>query len=144
MVVGRHSANPGSHRLVGGISRSDTSHHGICIGTIDQMRTDTKTLLDAGLHLAKVAWAEAEDQSYRHADRFILHQVSSVHTSMLCEVLGIDPAKAPLTFPTLGNVGPASVPITLAGEVDTLQPGDRVMLLGIGSGINAMATELIW
>ncbi len=108
------------------------------------MRTDTKALLDAGLHLAKVAWAEAEERRYRDADRFILHQVSAVHTAMLCEVLGIDPAKAPLTFPTLGNVGPASVPITLAGQVDTLEPGERVMLLGIGSGINAMATELIW
>jgi 3-oxoacyl-[acyl-carrier-protein] synthase III len=144
MVLGRHSTNPGSHRVVGGISRADTSHHAICVGTLDQMRTDTKALLDAGLHLAKVAWAEAEDRSYRDADRFILHQVSAVHTAMMCEVLEIDPAKAPLTFPTLGNVGPASVAITLAGEVDSLQPGDRVMMLGIGSGINAMATELIW
>lgn len=144
MLLGRHSENPGSHRVVGGISQADTSHHKVCIGTLDQMRTDTKALLDAGLHLAKKAWAEVEDRGWREMDRYILHQVSQVHTSMMCDVLGIDPAKAPLTFPTLGNVGPAAVPITLAEEVDSLQPGDRVLLLGIGSGINAMATEVIW
>jgi len=144
MLLGRHSENPGSHRVVGGISQADTSHHKVCIGTLDQMRTDTKALLDAGLHLAKKAWATVGDRGWREMDRYIMHQVSQVHTSMMCDVLGIDPAKAPLTFPTLGNVGPAAVPITLAEEVDSLQPGDRVLLLGIGSGINAMATEVIW
>ena len=52
--------------------------------------------------------------------------------------------KVPLTFPFLGNVGPASIPITLAREVDSLQTGDKVLLLGIGSGINASGIELIW
>ncbi len=144
MVLGRHSENPGSHRVVGGISQADSSHHRICVGTLDQMRTDTKALLDAGLHLAKKAWADVEDRGWRDMDRYILHQVSQVHTSMMCDVLGIDPSKAPLTFPRLGNVGPAAVPITLAEEVDSLEPGDRVLMLGIGSGINAMATEVIW
>ena len=36
------------------------------------------------------------------------------------------------------------MPITLAEEQDSLEPGDRVLLLGIGSGINAMATEILW
>jgi 3-oxoacyl-[acyl-carrier-protein] synthase-3 len=144
MVLGRHSENPGSHRVVGGISQADSSHHAICVGTLDQMRTDTKALLDAGLLLAKRAWADEEHRGWRDMDRYILHQVSQVHTSMMCDVLGIDPAKAPLTFPVLGNVGPAAVPITLAEEAASLSPGDRVLLLGIGSGINAMATEIIW
>lgn len=144
MVLGRHSENPGSHRVLGGISQADTSHHKICVGTLDRMQTDAKALLDAGLLLSKKAWAEVEDRGWREMDRYIIHQVSQVHTSALCDVLGIDPAKAPLTFPTLGNVGPAAVPITLAAEVDSLSPGDRVLLLGIGSGINAMATEIIW
>ena len=34
---------------------------------------------------------------------------------------GIDPGRVPLTFPTRGNIGPASVPFTLAGEVDSLE-----------------------
>jgi 3-oxoacyl-[acyl-carrier-protein] synthase-3 len=144
MVLGRHSENPGSHRLIGGINRADTSHHRLCVGTIDQMRTDTKGLLDAGLHLSKMAWSDAEEQGWLEADRYIMHQISSVHTSLVSEGLGLDPRKVPLTFPHLGNVGPASIPITLSEEVDKLESGDRVLCLGMGSGINAMVTEILW
>ncbi|MCP4304162.1 MAG: 3-oxoacyl-ACP synthase III [bacterium] len=143
-VVGRHSDNPGSHRLVRGISRADTAHHNLCVGTLDRMRTDTRGLLNAGLDVSKLAWGDAEEYGWLDADRYIIHQVSQVHTTMLCERLGIDLSRVPLTFPMLGNVGPASIPITLSLEADKLQAGDRVMMLGMGSGINAMATELIW
>jgi 3-oxoacyl-[acyl-carrier-protein] synthase-3 len=143
-VVGRHSDNPGSHRVVGGISRADTSYHNLCVGSLDQMRTDTKALLDAGLQVSKLGWGDAEDRGWMNIDRYILHQISQVHTSMLVERLGIDMAKVPLTFPFLGNVGPASIPITLSREADSLNEGDKVLLLGIGSGINAMGIELIW
>jgi len=143
-VVGRHSDNPGSHKVIGGLARADTSHHNLCVGTLDKMRTDTKGLLEAGLHVSKLAWGDAEERGWMDADRYIIHQVSMVHTTMLAERLGIDLARVPLTFPFLGNVGPASIPITLSREVDTLQPGDQVILMGMGSGINASAIELIW
>jgi 3-oxoacyl-[acyl-carrier-protein] synthase-3 len=142
-VVGRHSENPGSHRVVGGIARADTSHHNLCVGNLDRMSTDTKSLLNAGLQVSKLGWGDAEE-SWLDADRYIVHQISQVHTGMLCETLGIDPAKVPLTFPFLGNVGPASIPITLSLESGSLEPGDQVLLLGIGSGLNASAMELIW
>jgi len=144
MVLGRASSHADGHRVVGGISRADTSSHEMCIGTIDQMRTDTKGLLDAGLDLAKRAWTGADERGWLDMDRYIIHQVSSVHTSMMCAQLGIDPTRAPITFPMLGNVGPASIPITLADEQDSLKPGDRVLCLGIGSGMNVSATELLW
>jgi 3-oxoacyl-[acyl-carrier-protein] synthase-3 len=143
-VIGRHSENPGSHKVVGGIGRADTSHHALCVGDLDQMRTDTKSLLDAGLQLSKLAWIDAEELGWLDADRYIIHQVSQVHTRMLCEYLGIDMAKVPLTFPFLGNVGPASIPITLSREAESLEEGDKVLLLGIGSGLNTSAIELTW
>ena len=133
-------------RLAGpdGIARADTSHHALCVGDLHQMRTDTKSLLDAGLQVSKLGWADAEEMGWLDADRYIIHQVSQVHTRMLCEYLGIDTARVPLTFPRLGNIGPASIPITLSMEAESLEPGDSVLLLGIGSGINASAIELIW
>ncbi len=144
-VVGRHSENPGSHRVVDGVARADTSHHNLCVGSLDQGRTDSKALLDAGLHLTKMAWGDAaEEMGWTDMDRYIIHQVSQVATHMMCENLGIDIAKVPLTFPFLGNVGPASIPITLSREVESLEGGDRVLLMGIGSGINASGIELIW
>ncbi|MBT8212929.1 MAG: 3-oxoacyl-ACP synthase III [Acidimicrobiia bacterium] len=144
MVLGRHSENPGSHKIIGGINRADTSHHKLCVGTLDQMRTDTRALLDAGLDVSKVAWVDAEEYDWLNMDRYIIHQISAVHTAMLCERLGIDVAKVPLTYPKLGNTGPAAVPLTLAQEADSLNPGDRVLCLGMGSGINAMALEIVW
>lgn len=143
-VVGRHSENPGSHKILRGIARADTSHHNLCVGSLDRMSTDTKALLDAGLHVSKMAWGDAEEQGWLEVDRYILHQISQVHTTMLCERLGIDMAKVPMTFPFLGNVGPASIPITLSREVENLSVGDKVLLLGIGSGINASGIELAW
>ena len=67
-----------------------------------------------------------------------------MHTSSLCARLGIDQDRVPLTFPLLGNVGPASVPITLARQTESLDPADRVLLMGIGSGLNTSFTEIRW
>jgi 3-oxoacyl-[acyl-carrier-protein] synthase-3 len=143
-VVGRHSDNPGSHRVVGGVARADTSYHNLCVGTLDRMRTDTRALLDAGLQVSKAGWGDAEERGWLDVDRYIFHQISQVHTNMLCERLGINIEKVPLTFPLLGNVGPASIPITLSREAEYLKEGDKVLLMGIGSGINAAVMELIW
>jgi 3-oxoacyl-[acyl-carrier-protein] synthase-3 len=76
--------------------------------------------------------------------RYIVHQVSKVHTQAMCDRFGIDPALVPTTFPTRGNLGPASVPFTLADTSDTLVDGDRVLLMGIGSGLNACCLEIAW
>ena len=145
MVLGRAGAHPEGHRLVGGVARAGTEHHDLCVGDLDRMRTDTKGLLDAGLALSSACWEEAKtDFSWADMDRYISHQVSQVHTEAMCAALGIDPARVPRTFPTRGNIGPASVPFTLAGEADSLEPGDRVLLMGIGSGLNAACTEIVW
>jgi 3-oxoacyl-[acyl-carrier-protein] synthase-3 len=67
-----------------------------------------------------------------------------VHTNAIVKATGMDKTKVPLTYPTLGNVGPASIPITLAQEASKLQPGNRVLLMGVGSGLNTAMMELVW
>ncbi|MFM2076908.1 MAG: putative 3-oxoacyl-[acyl-carrier-protein] synthase [Actinomycetota bacterium] len=146
MVLARTDRHPEAHRVVGGTARAATQHELLCVGSLDRMTTDTAGLLVAGLDLAEEAWkaAPADFDWAPSADWYILHQVSKVHTTMLCERLGIDKAKAPLTYPRYGNVGPAAVPITLASVQDDIKPGDRVLCLGIGSGLNTSATEILW
>jgi acyl-CoA:acyl-CoA alkyltransferase len=146
MVLGPSDEHPEGHRLIGGEARAGTEHNKLCIGDLDGMRTDTKALLEAGLAVADATWIAARDNGWEwtQADHYILHQISSVHTMLLCKQLGIDPDRAPLTFPTRGNIGPASIPITLALHQDQIRPGDQVILGGIGSGINTTATELRW
>lgn len=145
VVLGPADQHPGAHRLVGGVARAATEHHQLCVGDLESMHTDTKGLLDAGLALAEDAWKAAKDEhDWEDMDCYVLHQVSSVHTSALCARLGIDPAKVPLTFPLLGNIGPASVPLTLAHQSESLLPGDRILCMGIGSGLNTAFSEIHW
>jgi acyl-CoA:acyl-CoA alkyltransferase len=146
MVLGRADRHPEGHRMVGAVSRAATRHHELCVGDNDGMFTDLKGLLDAGLQLSEDLWAEAAGEFDWSAglSRYVIHQVSQVHTAAVCARLGIDPARVPLTFPVRGNVGPASIPITLAGAVDELVDGDRVLLMGIGSGLNAACLEIVW
>src|SRR5215207_2067050 len=146
MVLGRADRHPEGHRLVGSVSRAATEHHELCTGDNDGMHTDLKGLLAAGLALSGELWADAaaEFDWARGMDRYVIHQVSKVHTQALCDRFGIDPARVPTTFPTRGNLGPASVPFTLAGEAGGLADGDRVLLMGIGSGLNACCLEIAW
>ena len=146
MVVGPLDQHPDAHRIVGGVSRAGTEHHELCIGDLDKMRTDTGRLLDAGLELAEACWKDAAEQHDWSIgmDRYVVHQISQVHTRLMCERLGIDPQLVPLTFPRYGNVGAASIPITLASISGDLTKGDRVLCMGIGSGLNTSFTELVW
>ena len=145
MVLGRHSENPGSHKLVGGFFRAATRHHELCVGSLDGMNTDTRGLLEAGTEVTKLAWEDAGDKVGWYDMRYyVLHQVSQVHTQAIIDTLGIDSERVPRSFPTLGNIGPAAIPITLASIQHKLEPGDGVMLQGMGSGINAAIVELQW
>ncbi|HZG90411.1 MAG TPA: 3-oxoacyl-ACP synthase III [Pseudonocardia sp.] len=145
MVLGRVDAHPEGHRVVGGAMRAATQHHELCIGDLESMTTDAKGLLDAGMELSRDIWTDAKAEfDWSEMDRYVVHQVSKVHTAAMCRTIGIDPARVPLSFPDRGNMGPAAIPFTLATQVDTLQTGDRVLLMGAGSGLNACCLELAW
>ena len=145
MLLGRASEHPEGHRVVGGVTRAATEHHELCIGDFTEMRTDAQGLLVAGMGLAKELWADAAQEfDWSDMDRYIVHQVSQVHTSKTAESLGLDQSRIPLTFPTYGNVGPAAVAITLAKETASLERGDRVLMMGIGSGLNMTCVEIDW
>ena len=149
MVLGRGDLLPDGHPYVGSVSRAATAFSHLCRGTMDRMVTDTATLLAEGLKLAAKTY-EAAGVSLGWAgttlDEYVLHQVSDVHTTALVDLLGLDPTRVLTTFPEYGNVGPASVPLTLSklNEAGRLSKGNRVGLLGIGSGLNCSMAEIIW
>jgi 3-oxoacyl-[acyl-carrier-protein] synthase-3 len=145
MVLGRAADHPDGHRFLGGVTRAATEHHLLCVGDLESMRTDARGLLNAGVALGTALWRAAADEfDWTDMDRYIAHQVSQVHTRAMIRALEIDPDRVPLTFPTRGNMGPAAVPFTLASQVDSLQSDDRVLLLGVGSGLNASFAEVVW
>jgi 3-oxoacyl-[acyl-carrier-protein] synthase-3 len=144
-VLGRADEHPGGHRILGGVTRAATQFHELCVGSVDGMFTDAKALLKGGLDLVVSAWKEASSEwDWSKMDRYITHQVSSVHTNAIVKAAKLDKDRVPTTFPHLGNVGPASIPITLAEEQKSLKKGDRVLLMGVGSGLNTAMMELAW
>ncbi len=149
MVLSRADSVEQGRRFLGGLSRASTAHANLCTGHVHEMRTDTKGLLLAGLELAAQTWKEAVasfDWDTQAVDTYVVHQVSKVHTRAVCDTLGLDIDRFPLIYPEFGNIGPAGVPTVLSRSVQdgTISSGDRVMLMGVGSGINAAAAEIIW
>ncbi|MDN6350325.1 MAG: 3-oxoacyl-ACP synthase III [Yaniella sp.] len=144
-VLGRADQHPEGHRILRGVTRAGTQHHQLCQGGHNGMITDSGALLEHGLALVMDAWNDTPaDWNWRSMDRYITHQVSQMHTDAIIKSAGIDRKKIPTTFPSLGNIGPAALPITLARELDSLKVGDRVLPMGVGSGLNVAMLEIEW
>ena len=151
-MVCHRSLVPGrAHRLLGGVARAATQHSELCQGDTHgadalAMQTDSEQLLIAGVGLAQETWRDFIAEQGESFDRFICHQVGSTHRRKLYETLGLDLAKDFSTFETLGNTGSVALPATLCAAVDAgvVREGQRVGLLGIGSGLNCLMLALEW
>jgi len=149
MVLGRSDLAEKGHRFVGSVNLAATEHCRLCQGQVDGMVTNTRELLVAGLDLATRTWAKAVEEFGWTADsfdHFVLHQVSKAHTEKLAGILGLDLNKIFRIYPEFGNIGPAGVPIVLSklNDAKQLKSGDRIALMGIGSGLNCTMAELVW
>lgn len=149
MVLGKATGAAGEHRLTGTVSQAATEYHHLCRGQVDFMETDTKQLLFAGLQLAQQTWELAKAElgwSAEVLDEVCMHQVSKVHTEQLGALLGLDLERALRIYPEFGNVGPASLIIVLskALEAGRIDSGNRIALMGIGSGLNCAMAEIQW
>jgi 3-oxoacyl-[acyl-carrier-protein] synthase-3 len=149
MVMARTELVPDAPRYRGGVTRSATEWNQLCRGNLDRMVTDTRMLLIEGIKLAQktfVAAREALGWAVEELDQFVIHQVSQPHTAAFIKNFGIDPKKVMTIFGEHGNIGPASVPIVLSKlkELGRLKKGDRIALLGIGSGLNCSMAEVVW
>ena len=145
MVLGRASKHPEGHRMIGGVTRAATQYNKLCVGDLDGMVTDSRRLLNAGVELAIDTWEGAKSTfDWSNLDAYFIHQVSKVYTESITSAVGIDPARTPVIYPTRGNIGPASVPFTLAGNQANLVADQRIALMGIGSGLNSAIIEIVW
>jgi len=149
MIMARKELAPDGHPYIGSVSRAATEFNKLRHGQMDRMVTDTRILLSEGLKLAAKTFQAARialDWVANEMDQYVIHQVSKVHTESLVNLLGLDPEKVHAIYPKMGNIGPASVPIVLAKaiELGKIRKGDRVALLGIGSGLNCSMAEIVW
>lgn len=113
------------------------------------MQTDSIAVLRYGVDLGLKTWQTFLSSIGVHPDeidKVICHQVGKGHREQVLKALGIPLEKDFITYPYLGNIGTVSLPITaaLADERGFLQRGDRVGLLGIGSGLNCLMLAVDW
>lgn len=149
MVLARRALAPAAPRLRGSVTLAATEHRDLCRGQVDHMLTQSAELMNAGVELAQQTWTAAERElgwTHDALDELVLHQVSKAHTQKLAATLGLEPAKILTTYAEYGNVGPAGIPLVLskAAEAGRLRPGNRVALMGIGSGLNCSMAEVVW
>ena len=149
-ILCRSDAHPEAHSFTGGYHYSHTKNNNrLCLGQRDEMLTDSSGLMIAGLEAAircndmvmnQHGWKD------RPVDEIVIHQVSAVNTQKLAQAIDLDMDKLYLTFPEYGNIGPAAIPINLfkAHEAGRIKKGDRILFMGMGSGINCCIMELIW
>jgi len=157
-VMAHDSVAKTGHRLIGGVVRSATQHNDLCQGSADTgfagdstivMSTESEELLNSGCALAAETWQEFKrilGWSDGKITRSYCHQVGSVHRDRLYEAIGFRPPKEFSTFEFLGNVGSVSLPLTMAmgTQRDPPAPGDRIAMLGIGSGLSCVMLGVEW
>ncbi len=155
----------GRRRLRGAVVEAAPEHHMLCRWGVEEhpagqaagaeaslrefASTDASAVLEHGIALGQRTWdlflREMEWQ-VTDVDRTVCHQVGSAHRALMLGRMGLDPEHDFITYEYLGNTGTAALPVAaaLAQERGFLQPGHRVGLLGIGSGLNCMMLGVEW
>jgi acyl-CoA:acyl-CoA alkyltransferase len=152
ILLARRDLAPEGARVVGATLRAATEHNELCHGDYSGddgmwMATDSEALMHAGNDLAQrtfdafraeLGWTREE------IERIVTHQVGSAHRKLLLHSLGLDLGLDVPTFETLGNVGSVSLPLSYARakEVGFIRRGQRVALMGIGSGLHCAMVAL--
>ncbi len=158
VVLAHRDLAPDGHKFLGAVTRCDTTSSHLCTSSQDLgfenganpiMQTDSEELLNAGCALATRTWEDFKNElgwDNDTVDRVFTHQVGSAHRRLLYQSLNLDTDKDFATLPFLGNVGSVSLPVTLAMgmEKGVIAKGDKVAMLGIGSGLNCVMLGLDW
>lgn len=157
VLLTHDSISKSKNRLLAAAANANTTYHDLCQSDHDQagasmaplMQTDSETLMRQGVKtgvdtlqpfLNAAGWSASDVQ------RTVCHQVGIAHQKMMLESLGLNPANDFSTFQWLGNTGAAALPISMARacEEGFIQAGQKVAMLGIGSGINCMMLAAEW
>jgi 3-oxoacyl-[acyl-carrier-protein] synthase-3 len=144
-------------RLLGGTTGAEPQYHALCRWGVDTvlsaarqfMSTDSVAVLKYGVELGLRTWnafLKRLGWAAEMVDKVVCHQVGLIHRNTILKALGVSADKDFSTYPFLGNMGTVSLPLTaaLAEEREFLLPGDRVGLLGIGSGLNCLMLGVEW
>jgi acyl-CoA:acyl-CoA alkyltransferase len=153
ILLSHEDLAPGAPKLLGGSTLTDSSAVTLCQGDGStqglMMETDSEALLKSGVKLARENWQRTKSVlgwENSTVDKIIPHQVGSAHRLAMLAELGLPLDRDFQTFEAYGNTGSAALPLTLikAQEAGILNRGDKIALLGIGSGLTSTMLGLEW
>lgn len=141
------------HELLTASVLTDSQANLLCQGSGNteslMMETESEELLHAGINLAKTnfdAFLKEANKSRSDFSKVLTHQVGVAHRDLLYKTLELNLEKDFSTYPTFGNTGSVALPLTLirAHEEKFINNGDRIAMLGIGSGLSSLMLEVLW
>ena len=153
LLITHRDLGPSSPSILGGASLTDSSANHLCRGDGNThslvMETDSEELLKYGIILAKATWLDLLAElswDNNSPDLVLTHQVGTAHEKLSLESLELTHKKTFRTYPRLGNTGSSALPITLmmAADEGIITKGEKVALLGIGSGLSSIMLGVQW
>ena len=151
MLLCDKSISQTGNRLTAASCLARTSQHSLCQseGLTTLMRTDSERLLNEGIATGKENFArflQTSKWTRKDIGKTFCHQVGVAHKKLLFDALELDTAIDFGTLNYLGNTGAAALPVSMAIGLEKghVVNGDRVAMLGIGSGINCVMIGAEW
>lgn len=147
------------HRIVGSSTWSETSHSELCIGNEDFcffsadlnpiMRSDPTAMLRQVVPMTTRAWQEcmgAVGWSAEDLDHIVTHQIGRMVDDAMLRGAGLDGSKNFSIFQKYGNQVSAGLPtaLAIASKERNFKRGDKILMIGFGSGMVATTTILEW
>lgn len=149
-----------SHRVVGAVASTASEFNDLCAGNADYamfqdgevdpvMETEASKLIASGGVLGGRTWREASEWlgwGRDDVDHVFCHQVGKQLNEAWYKEVGLDHRKEFTIYRTHGNMVSAALPTALCigAEEKPVREGDKVVLLGFGSGLQSIFTGVIW
>lgn len=141
-------------RLCGAAAFSESEYDQLCRGNTDFavleepiipaiMHTEASTLITAASHLARVSWNALSNLlgwTSEELKAVFPHQIGKQANSAFYENMGVDYAKVFGIYAKFGNMVSAALPaaMVLGNKELSLNPGDKSVTVGFGSGLNSI------
>lgn len=155
ILLGSKDEYPEAPSLTSAVVATDSSAHVLCQGDGSpdslMMETDSEALLHKGVALARMTYEKFKKVSgwqTKDLNYVLTHQVGRAHEELTLKTLGVEELPTYRTYPEYGNTGSSALPLTLVelvhNKTTSLNTGDKICLMGIGSGLTSIILGLTW
>ena len=109
----------------------------LCADTFVSQHISSQSCSENGTGILERALAET-GTCFADYRRILVHQVAMPYLRAFLDVTGVPHHKVEVTLPELGNIASTTLPVAFAQGLNRgeIEPGDKVMWIGLASGIS--------